>query len=179
MAKLVSATYGDSLYEVAVEQNMVDRLFEEADSVLTAYHENPELAIFLNHPKIVKDEKIKVVRDIFGPFVSAEMTGFLATVVNKDRAGELEDILSYFIARIKEYKKIGVVYVETPQEMSDSSKEKLVNKLLATTAYESLEMHYSLDESLIGGMVIRIGDRIVDSSIRTKLQDLSRELYKL
>ena len=179
MAKLVSATYGDSLFEVAVEQDMVDVLYEEADAVLTAYHDNEELAVFLNHPKIVKDEKIKVIENVFNQFVSREMTGFLITVVTKDRADELENILSYFIDRVKEYKKIGVAYVTTPSELSDETKAKIVEKLLATTAYVSFEMHYIVDESLIGGMVIRIGDRVIDSSIRTKLTNLSRELYKI
>ena len=57
--------------------------------------------------------------------------------------------------------------------------QKVEKKLLETTKYESFEMCYHVDESLIGGMVIRIGDRVVDSSIKTKLYKLSRELRNI
>ena len=53
------------------------------------------------------------------------------------------------------------------------------NRLLKTTKYVEFEMHYKVDAALIGGMEIRIGDRVVDSSIRTKLQNLTRELSKI
>jgi len=50
---------------------------------------------------------------------------------------------------------------------------------LETTDYQEFEIHYSVDESLIGGMIIRIGDRVVDSSIKHKLLELSRQLQKI
>ena len=50
---------------------------------------------------------------------------------------------------------------------------------METTSYQSFEMHYETDPSLIGGMVIRIGDRVVDSSIKTRLENLSRQLYQI
>ena len=91
----------------------------------------------------------------------------------------MESVFEYFVDRIKEYKNIGTAYVKTPMELNAVQKERLVTKLLQTTHYESFEMHYEVDESLMGGMVIRIGDRIVDSSVKNKLQQLTRELSKI
>ena len=179
MAKLVSATYGDALFEVAVSQNEVDELYNEAQAVLKAVSDNEELMELLNHPKIVKEEKISVIENTFGKFVSREMTGFLVTIVDKDRCRFIPEILEYFTGKVKEYKHIGVAYVTTPMELSESSRKKIVDKLLKTTDYREFEMNYAVDESLIGGMVIRIGDRVVDSSIKHKLESLSRELIKL
>lgn len=179
MAKLVAATYGDALFELAVSQNQVDSIYEEALAVLNAFEENEELGKLLNHPKVVKEEKIKVIENIFGQFVSKEITGFLVTIVEKDRSREILDIFTYFVGRIKEYKKIGIAYVATPMELSKQMKDKIEAKLLATTDYKSFEMNYNIDESIIGGMVIRIGDRVIDSSIRHKLDELSRELVKI
>lgn len=178
MAKLVSA-YGDALFDVAIEQNAVDSLFEEAKAVCTALGDNRDLMEFLNHPKIDKNEKIKTVENIFNRFVSKEMTGFLVTVVNKDRCKELLNILEYFMDKIREYKRIGKAYVTTPMELSDASKAKVKKRLLETTDYKEFDMIYAVDESLIGGMVIRIGDKVVDSSIKTRLSDLSRQLNKI
>ena len=179
MAKLVSSTYGDSLFEAAVELNKVDALYDEAEAVLRAFNDNEELAGFLSHPKIDKEEKIKVAENIFERFISREMLGLLVTVIIKDRARDIEDILKYFIDKVKEYKGIGVAYVTTPKALSDAMKSKVLKKLLETTSYKEFEIKYSVDESLIGGMIIRIGDRIVDSSIKTKLMGISRELNKI
>lgn len=179
MAKLVSATYGDALFEVAIEQNMVDALFEEAKAVYDAIGENKELIEFLNHPKIDKENKVKTIENIFDRFISKELTGLLVTVVEKDRSKELTDILEYFLNKVKEHKKIGTAYVTTPMELSDEAKKKVEQRLLATTGYVKFEMIYAVDASLIGGMVIRIGDRVVDSSIKNKLSELARQLNKI
>ena len=64
-------------------------------------------------------------------------------------------------------------------ELSENQKKAVLQRLLDTTDYVSFEMHYQVEPALIGGMVIRIRDRVVDSSIRTKLQKLSSELTKI
>ena len=58
-------------------------------------------------------------------------------------------------------------------------KNNIEERLLATTKYKTIECNYNVDESLIGGMVIRMGDKVVDSSIRTKLEKLERELLTI
>ena len=100
-------------------------------------------------------------------------------MISKGRAGEILSVFDYFVALVKEEKKIGQASVTTAVALSDIQKEKVEKKLLETTKYETFEMHYCVDETLIGGMVIRIGDRVVDSSIRTKLNDLSRQLRNI
>ena len=79
----------------------------------------------------------------------------------------------------KEEKKIGIAYIATAVELSEAQKEAVMQRLLQTTKYESFEMNYQVDASLIGGMVIRIGDRVVDTSIKTKLYELSKSLKKI
>ena len=80
---------------------------------------------------------------------------------------------------VKEYKKIGVVDVASAVELTDAQKEKLCEKLLATTDYATLEVNYRVDAALIGGLVVRIGDRVVDSSIRTKLSQMEKQLQRI
>lgn len=179
MAKLVSKTYGDALFELGISENSLDVLFEEAKGLLTVFSENQELIKLLNHPKIVKEEKVMVIENIFKGNVSDNMTGFLTLVIKKDRYNDIMNILEYFITVVKEYKKIGVVYVTTAVPVSDGQKASIEEKLRETTSYKEFEMNYVVDESLIGGMIIRIGDRIVDSSIRTKINELSKNLYNI
>lgn len=179
MAKLVSKTYGDALFELALEKNVVDSLYEEATAVRQVFLDNDELIKLLNHPKIDKEDKIQVIENVFKESVSEDITGFLEVIVKKDRHNDIFDILDYFILKVKDYKKIGVAFVSTAVEMTDSQKKDVEKKLLETTSYKEFEMNYTVDQSLIGGMVIRIGDRVVDSSVKSKLEALSRDLYKI
>ena len=179
MAKLVSKTYGDALFELALEQGSVDALYEEAKVIKNLFLYNSELIKLLNHPKIDKDEKIQVIKDIFDGRASNDMVGFLHVVIKKERQKDIVSILDYFIAVVKEYKKIGVAYVTTAYLLDAEKKQQIAKRLVETTGYEKVEMNYIVDQNIIGGMIIRIGDRVVDSSIRTKLNKLSRELHSV
>lgn len=179
MAKLISKTYGDALFELAVEENKVDVFLEEIQGILEVLHDNAEFNSFMNHPKIIKEEKVQVVENVFNGRISKELVGFLTIIITKDRYKDIFSILTYFLDRVKELKGIGVAYVTTAIELKDEQKKQVEERLLATTSYQKMEMHYQLDNSLIGGMVIRIGDRVVDSSVSTKLSELQKQLLKI
>ena len=163
MAKLIEATYGDALFELAVEESRVDSLYDEAGAVIEAFNDNPEFGRLLNHPEVEKGEKEELINNIFSQFVSGDMTGLLIIMVSKDRQKKIVDTLEYFRKRVLEYKKIGIAYVSTAKPLTDEQKKAVAGKLLETTEYVDFQMNYTVDESLIGGMVIRIGDRVVDS----------------
>ena len=179
MAKLVSKTYGEALFEVAMEEQKADVFLEEALVILTTLEQNPQLDKLMKHPKISKQEKEQVFENIFKGHISEEMLGFIKLVVNKERYSELTKIFRYLVDRIKEEKKIGVAFVTTAVELTEAKKQSVRMRLLQTTQYKEMEMHYSVDESLIGGMVIRIKDRVVDSSVRTQLEEMKKQLLQI
>lgn len=167
------------MFELSLEEKKEDLLFEEAKTFLEVIKKDDELVKFMKHPKIVKEEKMKTGKNIFDKSFSKEFAGFLLVLIQKDRFSEIEKILEYFIGLIKEYKKIGVAYVSTAAPLNECQKENVKKRLLETTSYEAFEMNYMVDESLLGGMVIRIGDRVVDTSIKNKLRELSKQLSAL
>lgn len=179
MAKLVEQTYGEALFQTAMEGNQVDAFLEEVKLIQTVLEQNPEWDRLMKHPKISKQEKVEIMKGAFTGRISREMTGFLELILTKERYGHLQDIFRYFTLKVKEEKKIGTAYVTTPMELSEVRRADIQAKLLETTPYLTMEMHYDVDPSLIGGMVIRIKDRVVDSSIRTKLADMKRELLQI
>ena len=179
MAKLISKTYGEALFELAVEEEKTDVMLEEIDGVKNVFLENPEYLKFLNHPRIPVEEKIKTTENIFAGRIDKQLVGFLSIIITKGRCENLMEILEYFLDRVKEFKGIGVAYVTTPFELKKEKKEAIRKKLLATTSYKEMEMHYAVKPELLGGMQIRIGDRVVDSSIQTKLNQLQRDLLKV
>ncbi len=179
MAKLITKTYGDALFDVAVENKAVDSLMHEATVVADIVNQHPDFLKLLNHPNVSKEEKLQVVKEVFSSRVSGEMYGFLSVLVEKDRQGHVLEILQYFAARVKEYRRIGVVYITSALPLTGSQKEKIERKILATSGYAKLEPHYEVEESLIGGLIIRIADRVMDSSVRGKLERLTRELREI
>lgn len=179
MAKLISKTYGEALFELAAEEQKLDVLFEEAKTVLDVLRENADFGKLMKLPKISKADKVKIAEEVFKNRVSNELSGFIVLMVEKERYDALESTLTYFIDRVKEEKHIGVAFVTTAHALDKQTQEKIKNRLLETTKYQEMEVHYAEDASLIGGMVVRIGDRVIDSSISTKLNELQRQLLKI
>ena len=179
MAKLVAKTYGEALFELAMEKQDPEEFLQEAQGILNILEENPDFDKLMKHPKISKTEKEEVVETVFAGRISREMTGFLKLVVNKDRYGEVKDIIRFFAEKLQEERKIGVAYVTTAVEMTEEQKKAVMDKLLATTSYKVMKMHYIVDASIIGGMIIRIKDRVVDSSVRTKLEEMKKQLLQI
>lgn len=179
MAKLVSKIYGDALFEEALEKQEVDALFEEVKALLSIWHENEDLAGLLDNPKIGKEDKTGIIKEVFSGRISDTLLFFLIIIVEKGRQKEINAICNYFISTVREYKKIGVAHVTSAVELKADQKAQLEKKLLDTTSYVEFEMNYSVDPAIIGGLVIRIGDRVIDSSIKTQIYELRRSLSKL
>lgn len=178
MAKLISKTYGEALFELAVEHDPQEFLSQVA-GMKRALEANPDFDKLMRHPGITRQEKNMALEEVFGGRICQELLGFLKVIVSKERYKNLPDILQYFIVRMKEYQKIGTAHVTTAVPLTAAQKEQIEAKLLQTTAYETMEMNYREDPGLIGGMVIRIGDRVVDSSIKTRLDDLTKQLLQI
>ena len=85
MAKLVGATYGEALFELAVEEKKEDEFLEEITQLKMLLKENPNFGRLMNHPKVLKEEKLKVLEEVFEKRISKELLGFLYLVVSKDR----------------------------------------------------------------------------------------------
>ena len=176
MAKLVSKTYSDALFDLALEQNRLDAFMEETAAVKDAFASNSELMTLLVHPKIVKEEKIKVIESVFKGRVSDELTGLLCMLLEKGHARDIPSVMDYFTDQAKEYRHIGRATVTSAMALDDAHKKKIEQKLLDTTDYVSFEIDYKVDPELIGGIVIRIGDKVVDGSIRTRINNLTQSL---
>ena len=179
MAKLVAKVYGDALFAAAVEAGRMDDMYDEVHELLKILKDNEDLQKMLDNPKVIREEKESVIENIFRGRISDEIVELMKLMITKGRYGQIESVFEYYIGLVKEEKKIGIAHVTTALELTDGQKEEIVKKLLETTAYKTFEMSYAVDKSLIGGMVIRIGDRVVDSSIKTKLYELSKDLRKV
>jgi F-type H+-transporting ATPase subunit delta len=180
MAKLAANVYGEALFEVAMQEaGAMDTLWTEAEFIKNTLDTNPAFDQLLTHPGITKKQKQDMIREVFHESISAVMEGFLFIVIAKERYAHLRAMLDVFITKIKEAKKIGTALVTTPLPLSEEQKAQLLKRLLATTSFETINIDYALDPSLIGGIVIRIKDRVVDASVKTRLNNLTKQLMDI
>ena len=179
MAKLVAKVYGDALFAAALEAGRMDEMYEEICELRKILGENEDLQKLLDNPKIIREEKESVIENIFRGRVSDEIVELMKLMIAKGRYSQIESVFDYVIGLVKEEKKIGIAYVASALPLTGDQKANIIRRLLDTTKYEQFEMNYSVDKSLIGGVVIRIGDRVVDSSIKTKLYEFSKDLRKI
>ena len=197
MAKLISKVYGDALFDYALENNLIEQTYEEAIDINYIFKTSKELRDFVNNPIISTEDKKKSIHDIFinnvwkGNFAkilsvfrldslikgkNTKILSFLYIIIDKGRAKDINNIFDYFLSRVREYKNIAVAYVESARELNNTQKKLLEEKLLNTTNYNQFIFEYSVDEDLISGIRIVVGDRVIDSTIKTKINTLSKNL---
>ena len=176
MAKLVSKVYGDAYVSVVSEKNNLIDALEEIKLLKNILLENGEIIELLDSPKLDDEEKTAFIKGIFENHISVDSLGFLLTIIEKKRQAELLSIVDYVIDCIKELLLIGKATITTALELDDAKKERIVDELLKTSHYKSLEVEYVVDNSIIGGIVIRIGDRVVDSSVKTRIEKMRKML---
>lgn len=179
MAKLISKTYGEALFELAIEKGHGELFLKEIDEIRAILRENPDLDKLFKHPSIAKKEKKEMLKRIFEDFISIEMLGFLLIIIEKERYKNLESIFVYFMDKMKEENKIGVAKVVTAVELNAVQKDEVYERLIATTSYQKMEIDYQVDSTIIAGMTILIKGRVIDSSVRTKLDNLKKQLLQI
>lgn len=178
MVELIAKRYGTALYELAVETNQVVFFKEQLQWMKQVFHDEKDFTNLLNHPKVIADDKIAMVENVFEGKISKEILGLLVVSINKGRASNLLDIIDYCINEINNFEGNAKAYVTSSTSLSDKQVED-IKKRLEETTNKKIILKLNVDESLIGGLIIRIGDRIVDNSIRGKIEAISKELYAM
>lgn len=178
MAGVTARVYGSALFGAAKESGRLDGLLEEAQAVREGMLADCRLLELIGHPGISGSEKLAFIRTVLRGRVSPEMEGFVCLMTEKGRYREIAEALDDFEERVLKEKKIGVAWVCSPAELTPEQKSAVTGRLLELTSYQSFRMNYSVDPELIGGLKIRIGDRVIDSSLKTGLLRLRRTLME-
>lgn len=176
MAELtVDITYGGALYSAAKEMGMVDQIEEEAFAVLDVLKENGDFFKLLNYPGLSGEEKKTVIKDVFDGRVSQELLNFLYILIDNHRMIRYEQI-------VREYRKIknqeeGIAFgtVYSAQPLAQERMDKLqadVSKLLG----ETVRLENETDKKLIGGVKVFIDGKIIDASLRARLENMGNAI---
>lgn len=179
MDSRVSKIYGDAYVSVKAEETDLQKALDEVQAVRSIFCSDPELIRFLCHPQVTKEEKMNTVEKIFQGRVCEDLIGFLMIIIKKGRCKELEEIFGYVAGKIKKLLGIGELHVTSAVPLKKEQKEKIQQKVLESSEYEVLETTYEVDETIIGGLILRMDDRIVDNSISTRLSAMGKHLSQI
>lgn len=164
--------------KLAVEQSSVAKAIEDIKLIRQTIGETRELALFLQSPLIKADKKQAAFDAIFKGKIQEQTSRFVNEIITQGREKQLADICDRFIDLYNEAHNIAKVSVTTATPMDDAMREKLLSVVKNKYQFTELELNESIDENIIGGMVMRIGDMQMDNSIRRQINDLKKELLQ-
>lgn len=177
MQARVAKRYAKALFDLASEKSLLDTIYTDINLVNDAISNNKELGALLNTPIVTSDRKEKVMGSIFGGKINELTLAFVKLIVGKGREGALPDIANEFINQYKIFKGITTASVVTAVSLPNSTKDAII-KLIEDATKKKVELIDKVDVDMIGGYIIKVGDRQFDTSIRRKLDELKREFSK-
>lgn len=176
--KSVIAGYAQALFEVASEKGVVEEVERDLEGIKELLRTNKKLRDILYHPSIIKDAKKDIIGRTIGQQCSKWVRNLLFILIDKRR----EKILDYLTDVFKEVagRIRGVIFikVQTAFPLTDSRLERLKENL-EKLMNKKVELETEVNKGLIGGMVINMGNKIIDGSILNRLSNLKKKLLKV
>ena len=128
------------------------------------------------YPLIAVENKKKMVKSVFQGKIDNKSVNFLLVLCDRGRIDCLEAVSSLALEMAYKRAAIGVAYVTSACEMSESQQEALVGKLKSMTKAKEIKLETTVDKTLVGGFTVQVGSRIIDTSISGQLKKLASHL---
>ncbi len=174
-AATVARNYAEALLELAVAEGEVELYAAQFDDLVRTIEAEADVRNFLETPRIEAAAKKRVLREVFEGVVAERLLRFLLIVIDKGRQRLLPQIADEFAELVNEHFDRLRVQVTVAQAPDEELEERLKDRLERLFEREVLPS-YRVDPKLVGGVVIRVGDRIMDGSVRHRLHVLRRKL---
>jgi len=174
----IARQYSKALYEIGEEKDNLFELYDELKELHQTIKSSEELSEALFHQRVLVEEKQKVFKRVFEGKLSDDIYKFMLLLIEKRRIYFLENIVQEFRRHVYKHENIITVKVTTAVEMQEETREKLKAKLKEHVD-KKIEMEEYCDPDIIGGMIIKIGDYLIDGSIKSKLESLEEKIKKI
>lgn len=171
-----AARYAKALLELAIEKNKLNVVESNVQAIIRAGEETRDFSVFLNSPLIKVDKKIAVLKELFGDFDPMTLD-FLSMVTKNGRENLIMFIAYSFEAQLKTHRGIVPVTIISARKLEGATRDKIVAKIQKSVD-GTIELTEKIDESLIGGFIVRMGDKQIDASVSSQLMRLKQELVK-
>lgn len=171
----VALRYAKSLIDLAQEQNVVDTVYQDMLFFKQTAEENRGLMLALKSPVVRHDKKLAILEGVFKTRVSSTSYTIFTIITKKNREAIMFSIAEEFVKLYDEKKGIVKAVITSSMPLTAPLRNEFMS-IVAEATGKTVELEERVDEKLIGGYVLRVGDRQIDSSIRTRLNDLKLTL---
>lgn len=179
MVSGVVGRYATALFELAEEAGAVDSVASDAAALKAAFAEAPDFVAALSDPSISRADMGRAVAALADKMGLIDLTRrFLGLVASKRRMGVLPETLDAFQALVAAKRGEAAVEIQSAAPLSDAQKSSL-SEALAAKLGKKIHMVATVDPELIGGLVVKMGSRMIDASIRSKLARLQTAMKEV
>ena len=165
----VGRRYSKAIFDIAEEKNQVKEIYELLNSAMVLYRTDKEFKNFIRNPLISNEEKKLVLNEIFGKD-NRDNLNILLYILDKGRINCIKYIVAEYLKIYYRKNRILDVRAAFTKELTDEQKKKLIDKLSQKTGKE-INLEIKIDKDILGGGIIKIGDKIIDGSIRRELDN--------
>ncbi|GAB3563055.1 ATP synthase F1 subunit delta [Spirosoma luteolum] len=168
----VASRYAKSLLDLAKEQNVLDAMHTDMLFFRDTLAQNRQLALILKNPIVRAEKKNAIVEQVFAKRFSPLTMAFFKIIANKNREAIIGAIADEFIAQYDRLKGVDRATIITTVPLTEEQRTIFKNMVSKAMGGKSVALDEKIDSSLIGGYVLRMGDRQVDGSIRNQLSEM-------
>lgn len=174
----VARRYAEALFQVAVKRNEVDEVAQSLHEVAQAVGGSRELMSALHHPLLTDEKKQAIVRGVFGGKIREDVERFLFLVIQKGRAVMLPQMVEEFDRMVDEFRGAADAEAVSAVPLSPQQTANLEAALNQKFGVQ-VRLKTRVDESILGGLVVRVGDKLIDGSVATRLQQMNEQLKRV
>lgn len=172
---IVAKRYAKALFEVAQAKGKTADAANDLRSVIEVLHGIPDLKKLIEHPKMDTSVKNDLLKQSFEGKVAEEVLNLLMLLVDRKRADIIEDVQKQYEKLASEALGHAIAIVYTPKALDDQDKARVAEQFGKLTG-KTIEIDNVIDPSLLGGLKVRIGDKLFDGSLSSKLDKLQKSL---
>lgn len=178
MINQVAKRYAEALFDLADEQNIVSDMYSEIGDLNKVIKENDNLYDVLRSPFVKPEEKKNLVDGLFKGRVSDYSVNFLKVLIDNQRVTELDGVVMAYKGLFNEKNNVAEGTVTTVVALEPEKISELEQKLSAIYN-KSVKLENIIDEDILGGVLVRIGNEEIDGSVKSRLRDLKNSLSNL
>ena len=173
---LSARRYAQALFLIAEEKGDQDQWLAALE-VLASSSRNPDFIAFIDSPKIENVKKIEVLKEAFSKSISDLALNLVSLLATRNYVASLSSIADAFQELVDSEKGVERAEIVSAVKLTDGQEKDVVDKLTQMVGKE-LSVTTYVDESILGGYLARVGDRLLDGSVKTQLEDMRRELLR-
>ena len=176
MPKSTSAKrYAQAVFDLAVEKDRVDEWAGDLAAISEAVQDN-ELRAFLQHAKVPLANKLQVISEAFSS-ADPMVQNLVSLLISRGRTDQVGQVDEWYLRLLNQRRGREDVEVWSAVDLDDVEKDRVKN-FLEQLLEKEVELHTQVDPEILGGLVMRVGDKLIDGSARTRLERMGRQLQR-